>query len=73
MKSKNQTEGQPQVGSDAGLGICGVCGQQILSAQLHPCKPETSQEREARISADVFNPAESDLDYFFRRKRELGM
>jgi hypothetical protein len=73
MKNDKSHSGQPQVGSNAGLGICGVCGQQILSAQLHPCKPETAQEREARIYADVFNPAESDLDYFLRRKRELGL
>ena len=32
---------------------------------------EEENEREARIAADVFDPAESDLDYFLRRKRLL--
>lgn len=32
---------------------------------------EEEADREARIAADVFNPAESDLDYFLRRKRSL--
>ena len=34
---------------------------------------ETESEREARIRADVFNPNESDVEYFLRRKRELGL
>lgn len=36
-------------------------------------RQETAEEREARIYADVFNPNESDYDYFLRRKRELGL
>ena len=34
---------------------------------------ETEEEREARIYADVFNPAESNVEYFLRRGRELGV
>ena len=35
--------------------------------------PETEEEREARIYADVFNPAESNAEYLLRRGRELGL
>lgn len=30
-----------------------------------------AREREKEIAKDVFNPNESDLEYFLRRKREL--
>jgi hypothetical protein len=36
----------------------------------HKLTPE--EQREADLYADVFNPHESDLEYFQRRRRELS-
>lgn len=45
--------------------------QPFAAADGYAAARETAVTREQRIHADVFNPAESDLDYFLRRKREL--
>lgn len=38
-----------------------------------PAPDLNADAREQAIYKDVFNPAESDLDYFLRRNRELGL
>jgi hypothetical protein len=43
------------------------------SSKTDAWKALTEQEREQAIHDDVFNPVETDVEYFQRRCKELGM
>ena len=55
---------------DGNCHLCAKDGGCPNDAHAAACR---LTKREAAIHADVFNPAESDLQYLQRRRRELGL